>query len=77
MERIGPLERHLKCRPPAVADSGVANIEIANVKVVNSALGGFEMRTTRIQDLAVVLFLVAVLGVLLILSLAFGKPGVA
>jgi hypothetical protein len=35
------------------------------------------MRTTRIQDLAVVLFLVAVLGVLLVLSIAFGKPGLA
>jgi hypothetical protein len=62
MERIDPLERPLKYRPQAVA---------------SSSLGGFEMRTTRIQDLAVVLFLVAVLGVLLILSIAFGKPGVA
>jgi hypothetical protein len=61
MERIDPLERQLKCRRQAVA---------------SSSLGGFEMRTSRIQDLAVVLFLVAVLGVLLILSIAFGKPGV-
>jgi hypothetical protein len=35
------------------------------------------MRTTRMQDLAVVLFLVAILGVLLVLSIAFGKPGVS
>src|ERR1035437_3555675 len=34
------------------------------------------MRTTRMQDLAVGLFLVAILGVLLVLSIAFGKPGI-
>jgi hypothetical protein len=35
------------------------------------------MRTTRMQDVAVVLFLVAVLGVILVLSIAFGTPGLA
>ena len=62
MERIDPLERQLTRR---LAEAATAY------------LGGFEMRTTRIQDFAVVLFLVAVLGVLLVLSIAFGKPGLA
>ena len=35
------------------------------------------MRTTRMQDVGTVLFLVVVLGVLLVLSIAFGKPGAA
>jgi len=35
------------------------------------------MRTTRTQDIGTVLFLVAVLGILLFLSIAFGKPPAA